>query len=801
MFKYCIKIASRNLQKQLANSLINLAGLSIGMAAAILIFLWVENELTFDNYHIDSNQIFLVKDYISTSKNKTSIWEYSPYLLGEEAKEELPEVNNVCRLRPVYDPTYFNINGQFSKESSCAYIDSEWLNVFKYEFIYGNKAAFNNNPFSLLLTTSKAKKYFGNENPIGKTIRIDSIDYMVQGVIKDNPSNSSFQYDVLIPITATFANSKMKENMLFWGNFYFITFLKLAPTINPQSIEAKLKDLIARHRDQDNIKFGLTPLKELRFENDIDDSTLPHGNKKTVYVFAILGLVLLVIACINYVNLTTARAALRVKEISIKKIIGADKKQLFAQFITESTLICVLSLFVCLSIVKIMLPFFNQFTETNFSLPFFSSGIWMIILSTLFITVVLNSLYPAFLLSSINPLSIFRGKNVLQLKDSSLRFGLVITQFTVSLVLVTATIVIYRQLLFINQQNASYNRSQMLSFSIPYRLLRKYEDDQKERLTGLLKKELLNQSCIEDVSLINMESIVNMQGSSSGDNNDWNGREKEFQPTIAFFYVDTSFKKIINLQMQEGRWYQSGSIADQHNTILNETAVKELNIHKPVLGQRFVSQGDTGIIIGVVKDFHYKSMHEKIGPVVIKTLYNYNDTYIAKIVQGKTKEAKKIVEKVWNQFFPQEPFSCKFLDDEFEKLYRKDRKTSELVWFFSSIAIFISCLGLFGLTAFIAEKRNKEISIRKILGAGIFNIISLLSKEFIYMILFSVVVAFPIAYWAMSKWLENFVYRINISWWIFLLAFLFVFLIALLTVSYQALKAAITNPIKSLRIE
>ncbi|HMI78647.1 MAG TPA: FtsX-like permease family protein, partial [Ferruginibacter sp.] len=546
---------------------------------------------------------------------------------------------------------------------------------------------------------------------------------------------------------------------------------------------------------------GLIGLQDLRFENDLQQSVMEHSDKQVTYIFAALGILLLLIACINYVNLTTARAMLRAKEVSIKKIVGAEKRQLFIQFITESVMISLLALLVTLCITQLALPLFNQFTEKNFTLSFTSPGLWLVIGGTLLVTILLTSIYPAVLLSSFKPLSVFRGVNILKVKNASLRKGLVIVQFSISIVLIVGTIVMYRQLQFINRQNTAYDRSQLMSFFIPYKILGKYEKDMRPQLTESVKKELVSETSIEDVSVLNQGSVINMDGFSSGDSNDWDGREKDFTPAIAFFYADTSFKKILNLEMKEGRWYETGNVSDKHNSILNETAVREFNIHKPVIGQRFVSQGDTGVIIGVVKDFYYKSLHEKIGPVVIRIENEYSSNFLVKTAPGKIIAATESAEKVWKKFFPAEPFSYKFLNEEFDKLYHADRKVSVLIWIFSGIAIFISCLGLFGLAAFTAERRVKEIGIRKILGAGIPNIVSLLSREFVYMVLLSMVIAFPVAWLAMNKWLQNFAYKINIAWWIFLVAAVIALAIALLTISYQAIKAAIANPVKSLRTE
>ena len=802
MIKQYLKTAWRNLLKQPSTSLINIGGLAIGMTAAVFIFLWVKNEFNFDNYHKDADRIFRVKNYLAIDKRETWAWENSPYLLGEEAKQQIPEVLNVCRLRAMgWGGQYFNIKGQFYKEDDCAYVDAEWFNVFDYKFIRGNAAAFNEHPFSLLLSETKAKKYFGNDDPVGKIIRIDTVDYQVQGVVKDNPVNSSFQFDVLVPLAARMANAGNKSNDESWGNFNYLTFIKLTPTGTPQTVAEKLKAIIAKKRDKDDLKIGLIAVKDLRFENDLQNSIMQHSEKKVAYIFAVLGNLLLLIACINYVNLTTARATLRAKEVSIKKIVGAGKRQLFTQFIVESVMISIIALALTLFLTQLTLPVFNRFAERDFILSFTSPGLWLVIGSTLLVTILVTSIYPAVLLSSFKPLAVFRGMNVLQIKDGALRKGLVILQFAISIILIIGTIVMYWQLQFINNQNIAYIRSQVLSFTIPYKIIKKHKKDNWPLLTSAVKKELLAQNNIEAVSLMNQGSVINMDGFSSGDSNDWDGREKDFKPAIAFFYVDTSFKNIINLQISEGRWYEAGNVSDEHNSILNETAVREFNIHKPVIGQRFTSQGDTGVVIGVVKDFYYKSMHEKIVPVVIRSADENNWSFLVKISPGKIKEVQQSAEKVWKQFFADEPFSYSFLDEEFDKLYRADHKTSALIWIFSAIAIFISCLGLFGLAAFTAERRTKEIGIRKILGAGMPHIVSLLSKEFVYMVLFSIIIAFPVAWWAMNKWLENFAYRINLEWWIFLVAAVIALLIALLTVSFQAIKAAIANPVKSLRSE
>ncbi len=801
MIKNYLKTAWRSLFKQKGISLINIIGLSTGMVAAILIFLWVQNELNFDNYHKDARDIYRITSYLNTDEKEPLAWETSPFLLGEEIKKQVPEALAVARILPMYEAKHVNIKGEFSEEKRCAYIDSQWLQVFHYDFISGNATAFNSSPFSMLLTASVSKKYFGNENAVGKTIRIDTIDYIVQGVLKDNPANSSFQYDVLIPQAARSTNPRAKKSDTEWGNYGYLTFVKLLPSADPGKTAKKIAAIFAKARDGVKVGAGLNALSEMHFDKTASSSQLLRGDKKMVTIFSVLGVLLLAIACINYVNLTTARASMRVKEVSIKKIVGANRQSLFAQFIMESALVSLIALLIALLALGICLPYFNQFTEKNFVISYSSLYLWTILGGTFLSAVALTSIYPALLLSSFKPLSIFRGAGLFKFKDGLLRKSLVVVQFSISVILIVSTIVVYQQMKFINRQNSAYERSQLFSFSIPFEILRKYEGEKRQSLTSSIKRELMLQSTVTDVSLMNMRSVVNMQGGSSGGSNDWDGRNKDYQPMIAFFEADTSLKGILNLEMKEGRWFLPGNSGDAHNSILNETAVREFNIKRPVIGQRFTSRGDTGVIVGVVRDFYYKTLHEKIGPAVIRNVQDYNSTYLVKTSPGKTMEAKAAAEATWKKFFPADPFSCKFMNEEFEALYRADNKAATLVWIFSFLAILISCLGLYGLAAFTAERRGKEIGIRKVLGASVSGIVRLLSTDFLKLIFIAILIASPIAWLLMNKWLQEFAYRINIAWWMFLSAGAIALIIAFVSIGVRAIKAAVTNPTKSLRTE
>ena len=797
MFKSNLKTAIKSLWKNKFFSAINIIGLSIGMTAAVLIFWWVQNEMSYDSFHPDSDRIYRTTAHLTKS---SWVWESSPLPLAETASGEIPDIEMTSQICASWYSSAFNLNGEFFKEKKGAYVDKNWFRMFHYDFLKGNAAAFFQNPFSILLTESKAKKYFGNGEPIGQIIRIDTLNFTVQAVVRDNPSNSSFQFDILMPLDAYLSNPQQRKNDNNWGNFNYLTFVKLRKNVKPERVASKLTELFRKNNNESNVVSTLTSLKDLHFETQLTSpSFLTHANRKTVYVFSILAIVLLVIACINYVNLTTAKASIRAKEVSIKKIIGAQRWNLFGQFITESLLVSFIALSISAILVWLMLPLFNQIAERSFSFSPTSASLWKVLLGTLVATTILNGIYPALLLSSFKPLNVFKGITILKVKDATFRKGLVVFQFTLSVTLIAATIIITRQLKYIQEKDLGYDRSQVFSFSIPYKYLEKYSNDTRKGLFNSIKHELQSHTSIEGVSMAS-GSIVNLNSRNSG-SADWDGRDSSYVPSIFQLSADEDFKDVFQLKLIEGRWFDAGNKSDEKNYILNETAVNEFNIHTPLLGQRFSFHGDTGQIIGVVKDFNFKSLHDKIGPVAIFNKANWRDDFFVRTTPLKTAAALDAVKTIWKRFVPDDPFEYSFLDEAFNKLYKADRKTSSLIRIFSIIAIIISSLGLLGLATFASEQRKKEIGIRKVIGAGTGNIISLLSKDFLKLVIIAIFIAWPFAWWIMNKWLEGFAYRITVGWQVFILAGVFALLIALITVSFQAIKVAVANPVKSLRTE
>lgn len=788
MIKSHLKIAWRNMILHRMSTLINLAGLTIGMTAAFLIFMWVENEYSYDSYHPDAENIYRLKKVSKTDTNDAH--ERTSYLLGEQIKAQVPEVKAMARLYPlvIFPPTV-EAGEQIFKEKAAAYADEGWFKMFEAEFVQGSAESFNSGTNNVAITQSNARRYFGNENPVGKTLKVNGTDCIVQGVIKDYPSNSSFRFDMYISDAMRPVNALMRKNK-HWVDSYQ-TFIKLTSV---SSIERALDKMNAI--PDDHFKVALVPLEEIHFES-LGFSFLKHGDKKLTNILFLLGLLLLGIACINYVNLTTAKASTRIKEVSVKKIVGADRKHLFLQFVIETGLVSIVALIATLILVSISLPQFNRFTDNHFVLSLNDPDLWQLLAGTCLCTLLLASIYPALLLSSFKPVAALRSAASQNSGGGLLRKSLVVMQFAFSIALVISTIVIYKQMQFIDRQYDNYDKSQLFSFLFRSDL----QGEARVLQMETVKQQLLSNSNIQNVSITSTSDILSISNLYVGAF-DWDGRTDDAKNEINFIPLGADFKEIANLRLKEGRWFSPGRKDDQKNYILNETAVRELGIRQPVIGQRFSLLQDTGVVIGVVDDFHYLGLREKIGPMVFGNNNSvYANSFLVKSMPGKQASALAATEEVWKHFMPGQPFDYQFASDEYERIYRTDKKAASLIWSFSLLAIFISCLGLYGLASFSAERRQKEIGIRKVLGISVPAIVSLLSLDFVKLVIIAMFLAFPIGWWAMQKWLQGFAYHIDIQWWMFVLAGVLALLIALTTISYQAIKAAMMNPVHSLRSE
>ncbi|HXB92791.1 MAG TPA: ABC transporter permease, partial [Puia sp.] len=604
MLKNFFLTSLRSLQKNGLVNWINITGLAAGMTSAVLVFLWVQNELTFDNYHPQADRIFRTTAHL---KKAHWVWSSSPYPLAAAIREGLPEIEQSARVSNA-GGINFHIGEEYFAEKQAAYVDKNWFGLFHYDFVSGSTASFLQHPYSLILSETKAKKYFGKKDPIGQTIRIDTVDYRVQAVIKDNPANSSFQWDVLLPMEPMLTHPDQRDNATKFNNFNCLTFLKLRAGADPKKLGAKITSVLLSHKKDSDVDMDVIPLKEMHFETGLTSSgAVEHADKKTVYIFSILGIFLLIIACINYVNLTTARASLRAKEVSVRKIVGAGKKSLFAQFIIESLLISTVSVLITLLLVRLSLPWYRDLTGKNFADPLLSAGMWKIIGVTLLSATILNGIYPAMLLSSFQPLNVFKGVSILKVKDAWFRKSLVVVQFTFSVILIISTILIHQQLNYVQNTNPGYERAQLFSFHLPWQTFRGKSDEETENIIAGIKQQLLAQTSIPGVASASGSTV--QVGSSNSGSADWDGHDTTYQPTVYQLSVDEDYRPLLRIEMQQGHWFQPNDPIDRHNFVLNETAVNLFNIRKPVLGQRFTFQGDTGKIIGVAKDFHFASLH------------------------------------------------------------------------------------------------------------------------------------------------------------------------------------------------
>ena len=795
MFKNYFKTAYRSLFRNKAITLINLFGLSVALVAFIFIALWVQNEVSFDDYHKDAKDIYLVQMKSNTGDEASPI---TPLPLADVLTKE----SNVAYVaRMTWQRGTLNVDGNLFDEKAGVAVDGDWFKIFDYKVVSGDINSFNHHPFSVIFTQSKAKQLFGNKNPVGQIVKLDTTLYQVSAVVKDNPVNSSLQFDMLVPMAARLAYRKSDINN--WGNASYRTFVKLYPNTNITSFTKHATALSQQTSARTDFSLAIQPLYELHFDTKSFDPIFRRGSHTAVFVFSVLAILLLITAGINYVNLTLAKANARTKEISIRKIIGSSRLQLFLQFLTESFLLCLIALFISFIIMWLTLPAFNQLTETDFQLSVSSKILWGVLCGTLFFTTLLTGIFPAFTMSFFKPLTYLHGYTILKFKNVLLRKGLVVFQFVIGVVFIVATIVVFQQMRLAQTSAAQYNRAQVVSFELPSQMLKKWDYDQQKinLFSQTFKNNLQSNSSVQSIALASnsIESSMNSNGVQAWY---WNGMDTSSKASVSYMSVEPQTKNIFNLPLKEGRWFRDDN-SDKKNFILNETAVKEFGIKEPVIGKLFIRRGeDTGQIIGVIKDYNFSSLYNKIDPLVISA--NDNDfkyVFFIKIAPGNISKAMDAIAATWKKFVPDAPFDYQFMNQAFDNLYKDDLKISKLVLLFSCISIIISALGLFGLAAFVAEQRRKEIGIRKVMGATITQITTMLSKDFVTLVLIAVVIASPIAYWLMNKWLQNFVYRIHISGWIFLAAGFAAVAIAAVTVSFQSIKAAIANPVKSLRSE
>lgn len=803
MFRNYFKTAWRNLWKNKAYSTINIIGLSIGMAACIIIMLFVVYEKSFDKQHTKNiyrlDEVQKFPGMVAPQKVALSMFPMGPSL-----KQEFPQILQYTRINSFDKPPVAWKDKKVTL-SKVFWADSTFLDIFNFPLLEGNRQLVLQKPNSIVLTQASAEKIFGKENPIGKTVTIpnnDTLSYTVTGILANIPGNSHLQFDGLLSFN-TRNTAQLMEN---WGGNWVNTYFEMAPNFDQAALEKKFPDFLKRHMEGERSTFYELFLQQLSAvhaaSTDITHDYHNYHKFDGTYtkLFSIIAIIVLIIACINFMNLSTARSAGRAKEVGVRKSVGANRFQLGIQFIGESVLLCFLALILALVLVKLALPWVSNLSQRDMNLPVFTNG--KLLLSALAGTLIVGALaglYPAVYLSSFEAIKVLKGSIQTGKSKGLFRNILVVGQFSSAIFLIIATLFAVRQLNFMQKRDPGFNKDQVVAVTLNFSSSPKYD---------ALKQELLNNTLITGVTA-SWQRLGNNLHQTGINFHPGDGPMRNMATSQVV--VDPDYLTVYNIPLVAGRNFSKDYGTDNGKAyIINETMAKELLKDHPkapissLIGKQFGFGGldSAGHIVGIAKDFNFNSLHHKIETLTIfdQKDWGYGEMSV-RINGAKAQQAIAYLQTAWKKINPGQDLEYVFLDDHFKELYHADSQVSETVGILAGLAIIISCLGLFGLASYAAEKRVKEIGIRKVLGASVQNIVRLLSKDFLKLVLIANLIAWPLAWLVLSKWLQDFAYRINISWWVFLAAGIAALLIALLTVSFQAIRAALMNPVKSLKNE
>jgi putative ABC transport system permease protein len=785
MLKNYLKIALRNIKRHKGYSLINIVGLAVGMACCILILLWVQDELSYDRFHENADDIYRVIQNINFADHSTT-WTITQGPLGPSLKEDFPEIINATRItdrgfRLTYD------DKSYDEEVGMA--DGSLFEMFTFPLVKGDPATALSDPSSIVLTEEMAEKYFGDEDPIGKTIKADNQwDFQVTGVMRDVPRNSHLQFDFLIPFIF---GRELNYTVDHWGNSSFRTYVQLPKGAPVQEVISKISGyLIEKPTIEKDARLNLQPLTRIHLYSNYEYDSV-HGDITYVTLFSIIAFFILLIACINFMNLATARSGNRAKEIGMRKVAGAHKVDIIRQFYGESILLAFIALLLAVVFVWLLLPVFNNLAAKELSLNITGNlSILMGLLCIAILSGIISGSYPAFFLSAFQPVMVLKGFRLSGLKGSIFRKTLVIFQFSLTILLIICTIGVYNQLDYMRNRKLGYDKEHMIYLRMRGDIREKFDS---------VKNELL-----QNPNILGVTASSNVPTSGYYFSNSlwrWDGQNPDEEILMRAVLVDFDYFKTFGMEIAEGRSFSKEFPTDATEAIMvNEEAVKAMGMESP-LGKRLSLQDDNFKIIGVVKNYHFRSLRQEIGPLILLYYPKYCRVLFAKLKSDQTPQTIGYIEDIWKRFAPGYPFNYRFLDEALDRLYRSEQRIGTLFRYFSILAILISCLGLLGLASFMAEQRTKEIGIRKVLGATAPNIVALLSKEFTKWVIVANIIAWPVAYFALNKWLQSYAYKTNVAFWSFILSGVIALLIALLTVSYQSIKAALANPVDSLRYE
>ncbi|MBN1996640.1 ABC transporter permease [candidate division KSB1 bacterium] len=796
MFKNHIKTAIRNIKKYRSYSIINIIGLAIGMTCFLLIALYIQWELSFDKYHQNGKDIYrIVLNPGSFAYQNKDGFNCTPAALIPVLKQECPEIVNGTRIEK--NSCLIHINENSYNEDRFFYADPDFLKMFSLPLVAGNKETVLQNPYSVILTESMARKYFGRSNPIGQTISVDQQDnYLVTGIIKDTPANSHFIFDFVASFNTLYSKRKNIES---WNNNNYPAYVQLNKNSNPADVDGNLDEIIKKYKGENNYtKFRLESMYNIHLHGHRNFELSNNSDIRYIYLFAMIGFFILLIACFNYINITTAQSTKRAKEVGLKKVIGANRGQLIGQFLSESVLFSTAGFILAVLLAESILPLFRRTMNVDIEISFFSEiNLLLSLFAILLLVGCITGAFPAFMISSFQPTHILKK---IAKKNSNSFFNfrnmLVIIQFVISAILIVSTITVYKQLQYIKNKRLGYKKDHIITLTL--------RDDQLEKNYHCFMNELSSHHRIADISA----SYALPHSIRSSTDADWFGRDNDKNFPVYYAKIDRHFVNLYEIELKAGTVPQNET-SSYTDFILNEKAVKVLRWKDPVgknFGCNMISK-ENGRIVAVVKDFHYYPLHYEIAPLVLQLGVENNNPnpwenlyFSIKINSQDIAGTLAFIKNKWKQF-SQYPFEYKFVDSSLDAMYKTEHKLGSLFNIFAAVAVCIACLGLYGQILFSAEQKTKEIGIRKVLGATVQSVIFLVSKEFILLIFAANIIALPVAWYAMNKWLQNFAYRINNSWWIFAMAGGIALVIALLTVSWQVIRAATANPVKSLRYE
>lgn len=798
MFKNYFKTAWRNLIKNKTFSFINIFGLTVGLTSFLLIALFVFDEMTFDGFHKNADNIYRVVRERTSLEGEKSKHAGAGYLVSKQALAEFPEIKNAARYA-----TFGRINVGTTVNNNIFYenysiASPKFLTFFDFKLLQGNRNTALTAPYTAVITEETAMKLFHTTNVIGKVLKTDLDNPLckITGVLKDFPSNSHISFNILFS-EYSMSDEDLKDVNTDWNSGNFATYFLLDPKADPKKVELKINSLVTANQKQaatGKTDFILQPLKDIHFySNDIEGTSVKKGNIMYVYVFAAVSLFILLIACFNYINLNTAAFSKRAKEIAVRKVAGASKKDLVKQFMSETFLIAIISFLMALLLVEIVLPYFNSFTGKHLTLGMETDyRIWIGVGAIILVVGFLSGFYPALLQSSLKPLQLFKSIVITGKAIFSLRKSLVVVQFALSIIMIVATMIVYQQIKYVSNKDMGFKKDQLVVIDI--------NSGKVRRGAQTIKTEFLKLPDVQNVSLSSRvpgewKNIPKVKVANNNENDE-----------MYFLGVDKDFLSTYQVALADGRNFTGNDLADSSEILINETAAKQLGIthaSEQLIDIQSRRPFKTKVI-GIVKDFNFQSLREPLSPMIIG--YKNNpvmpiDYFTAKVNPVHLDKTFAAMQAVLYSIDQDHLFEYHFLDKQWELFYKQDKVRETIFLIISILAILIACLGLFGLATYEANQRIKEIGIRKVLGARVSGIVAMLSKDFLKLVLIAMLIAFPIGWWAMKQWLYDFAYRINISWWVFAIAGFVALLIALIALSFQAIKAAIANPVKSLRSE